>query len=296
MKKLSILLLSFLLLFGQAEARQQLQVLENGAPKTSSVDIDDIPSSSTPTPIGSGGTGQVAQDEAFDALAPTTTLGDIIVRGASDNVRIPVGTNGFVPFADSGATNGVDWYQPAARPTTQTGRYLTPTCSSTLSTATLAANTQYVAPVYVGTRQTFTAVGFSVSAFTYVATTLNITTGIYVDAGGVPGALVAGSSVATAISTTVAAATNYDGTFISPLELTPGRYWLVILADSPSTTTITALPTNCNANLTGVSTMANQNGARISKSQTYGSGLANPFGSPTYNEASATPWLGLKAQ
>jgi hypothetical protein len=44
--------------------------------------------------IAQGGTGQTAQTAAFDALAPTTTRGDLIYRGASNNLRLGVGTNG----------------------------------------------------------------------------------------------------------------------------------------------------------------------------------------------------------
>lgn len=52
-------------------------------------------------PIANGGTGQTAQDEAFDALSPTTTRGDLIAMGsAGDNVRLAVGTSGQVLVSD----------------------------------------------------------------------------------------------------------------------------------------------------------------------------------------------------
>ena len=63
-------------------------------------------------PISMGGTGQTAKDEAFDALAPTTTKGDIIVYDGTtgDNVRLANGTEGQVLTADpSGAEPGVKW-------------------------------------------------------------------------------------------------------------------------------------------------------------------------------------------
>lgn len=57
--------------------------------------IDESPA--IPVAIADGGTGQTAKDEAFDALAPTTTRGDFIVMGsAGDNVRLPVGAAGTV--------------------------------------------------------------------------------------------------------------------------------------------------------------------------------------------------------
>jgi hypothetical protein len=47
-------------------------------------------------PIANGGTGQTTAVEGFDALAPTTTQGDIIYRGASDNLRLAKGTANHV--------------------------------------------------------------------------------------------------------------------------------------------------------------------------------------------------------
>ena len=61
-------------------------------------------------PIANGGTGQTSQTNAFDALAPTTTKGDIIVSNGSDNIRVAVGaTNGHVLTVDSAEASGVKW-------------------------------------------------------------------------------------------------------------------------------------------------------------------------------------------
>jgi hypothetical protein len=61
-------------------------------------------------PIANGGTGQTTAVAAFDALAPTTTKGDLIVSNGSDNVRVPVGgTNGHVLTVDSAEATGVKW-------------------------------------------------------------------------------------------------------------------------------------------------------------------------------------------
>lgn len=59
--------------------------------------------------IAGGGTGQVTQTAAFDALSPNTTKGDISVRGTTNNVRLPVGTDGQALIARAAATNGVQW-------------------------------------------------------------------------------------------------------------------------------------------------------------------------------------------
>ncbi len=44
--------------------------------------------------IGSGGTGASTNTAAFNNLSPVTTLGDIIFRDASNNVRLAIGSNG----------------------------------------------------------------------------------------------------------------------------------------------------------------------------------------------------------
>jgi hypothetical protein len=59
--------------------------------------------------IAYGGTGQTTQTAAFDALSPATTKGDLIVDNGTNNVRLPVGTNGHVLTADSTATEGLKW-------------------------------------------------------------------------------------------------------------------------------------------------------------------------------------------
>jgi hypothetical protein len=54
-------------------------------------------------PIANGGTGQITATAAFDALAPTTTRGDTIYRGASNNIRLAIGAANTVL-----RTNGTD--------------------------------------------------------------------------------------------------------------------------------------------------------------------------------------------
>jgi hypothetical protein len=59
--------------------------------------------------IGRGGTGQTTKTDAFDALSPLTTKGDLIAHDGTDNSREPVGSNTQILLADSAKTNGIDW-------------------------------------------------------------------------------------------------------------------------------------------------------------------------------------------
>lgn len=54
--------------------------------------------------IANGGTGQATATAGFDALAPTTTQGDIIYHNGSDNVRLAKGTATQVLTMNAGAT------------------------------------------------------------------------------------------------------------------------------------------------------------------------------------------------
>ncbi len=66
-------------------------------------------SSAASISIAQGGTGQATATAAFDALAPTTTAGDLIVHNGTDNVRFPVGSDGQVIVGDSTQTAGIKW-------------------------------------------------------------------------------------------------------------------------------------------------------------------------------------------
>lgn len=77
--------------------------------------IDLVDNVSGALPITHGGTGETLKADAFDALAPTTTKGDLIVHDGSNNVRVPVPVDeGFVLTTDSAETAGVKWVSPTS--------------------------------------------------------------------------------------------------------------------------------------------------------------------------------------
>jgi microcystin-dependent protein len=65
-------------------------------------------------PINHGGTGQTTAAAAFDALAPTTTKGDLVVRTSTGNSRLGIGADGTVATADSTQATGISWQVPGA--------------------------------------------------------------------------------------------------------------------------------------------------------------------------------------
>lgn len=86
-------------------------------------------------PVANGGTGQTTAVAAFDALAPTTTKGDLIVSNGTDNIRVAVGaTNGHVLTVDSAEASGMKWAAAAS------GGASAPLFASKTDTESLAAS------------------------------------------------------------------------------------------------------------------------------------------------------------
>lgn len=80
--------------------------------------------------IANGGTGQSSQTAAFDALAPTTTAGDIIYHNGTDNVRLAIGTNNYV--LTSNGTAPV-WAAASGGGAPTTAKYIVQESDGTLS-------------------------------------------------------------------------------------------------------------------------------------------------------------------
>jgi hypothetical protein len=85
------------------------QVSDTLTPSTGTLNVGGAIAPTTALAIANGGTGQTSKTPAFDALSPTTTKGDLIAYDGTDNVRLGVGTNGYVLTADSAQSSGLSW-------------------------------------------------------------------------------------------------------------------------------------------------------------------------------------------
>jgi hypothetical protein len=94
-------------------------------------------------PIESGGTGETTAQAAFDGLAPTTTKGDLIIRSAGQNDRLPVGPDGYTIIADDSEPLGIRWAEFAALETIApvSASYITVSSNSPLSQERVLAGT-----------------------------------------------------------------------------------------------------------------------------------------------------------
>lgn len=108
--------------------------------------------------IGNGGTGQTTQTAAFDALAPTTTKGDLIVDNGTNNVRLGVGLDTYVLTADSTTATGVKWAAAAGGGSNITGQGLWENSANITSNYTIATgnNGMSAGPISVASGVTVT--------------------------------------------------------------------------------------------------------------------------------------------
>jgi hypothetical protein len=73
-----------------------------------------IPTASSPLPISSGGTGQTTANSAFNALAPSTAKGGLIVgSGSNTYANVAVGVDNAILMADSTSTDGAAFLRPS---------------------------------------------------------------------------------------------------------------------------------------------------------------------------------------
>jgi len=106
--------------------------------------------------IANGGTGQTTQTAAFDALAPTTTKGDLIVDNGTNNIRLAVGTDTQVLTADSTVAAGVKWAAPVSSNLTTQGLWENNATISSNYTITTGNNALSAGPVSIASGVTVT--------------------------------------------------------------------------------------------------------------------------------------------
>ncbi|QDK37990.1 tail fiber domain-containing protein [Bdellovibrio sp. NC01] len=131
-------------------------------------------------PIANGGTGASTALGAINALSPLTTKGDILVRDATNNIRLPVGTNAQVLSADSTQASGLKWITPTNGTVTNvTGTLpiVVATGTTTPAISVNAATTSAQGVVQVGS-------GIAVSSGTISADPANFPSAVPVSKGG----------------------------------------------------------------------------------------------------------------
>lgn len=85
-------------------------VYNDGTDVVDAINNLDTLSLNIPLAIADGGTGETTQTDAFNALAPTTTKGDLIVNDGINNIRFPVDpNNNYVLATDSSTASGLKW-------------------------------------------------------------------------------------------------------------------------------------------------------------------------------------------
>ncbi|WP_413943352.1 tail fiber domain-containing protein [Bdellovibrio sp. HCB-162] len=90
------------------DAQGRLTAASNGAAVNLATEVTGT------LPIANGGTGQTTATAAFNGLSPSTTKGDLIVHDGTNDIRLPVGTNGQVLSANSAQASGLQWITPTA--------------------------------------------------------------------------------------------------------------------------------------------------------------------------------------
>ncbi|QDK36862.1 tail fiber domain-containing protein [Bdellovibrio sp. NC01] len=148
-------------------------------------------------PIANGGTGASTALGAINALSPLTTKGDILVRDATNNIRLPVGTNAQVLSADSTQASGLKWITPTNGTVTNvTGTLpiVVATGTTTPAISVNAATTSAQGVVQVGS-------GIAVSSGTISADPANFPSAVPVSKGGTAATSITANSLVAANGT-----------------------------------------------------------------------------------------------
>lgn len=109
-------------------------------------------------PITRGGHGQTTSLAGFNALSPLTTKGDLHGHDGSNNIRIGVGSDGYILSADSTNTSGVTWSSLVSAGSVVTKGVNTGDSSTVVNTLTEKSFTQsncsYIIPANEATNLT----------------------------------------------------------------------------------------------------------------------------------------------
>jgi len=165
--------------------------------------------------IGSGGTGQTTAVAAFDALAPTTTTGDLIYFNGTDNVRLAKPSAAAVLFNDT--AGAVAWNTVTG--TTNVVRSTSPTFETSIVNA--AASTPF--GVFNGAVATLNAFGnatnVNIASDSNFTTALNINIGNNIPASGQTRTINIGTSgTASSATSIVIGSTPTAGTSTTTLQ------------------------------------------------------------------------------
>ncbi|WP_413612615.1 tail fiber domain-containing protein [Bdellovibrio sp. HCB-110] len=156
------------------DAQGRLTAASNGAAVNLATEVTGT------LPIANGGTGQTTATAAFNGLSPSTTKGDLIVHDGTNDIRLPVGTNGQVLSANSAQASGLQWITPTNGTVTNvtgTAPIVVATGSTTPAISINDATTGAKGAVQVGA-------GIAVSSGTISADPANFPSAVPVSKGG----------------------------------------------------------------------------------------------------------------
>ncbi|WP_373998202.1 tail fiber domain-containing protein [Bdellovibrio bacteriovorus] len=186
------------------DAQGRLTAASNGSAVNLATDITGT------LPIANGGTGQTNATDAFNALSPLTTKGDIVVNDGTNDIRLPVGTNGQVLSANSAQASGLQWVTPTNGTVTNVSGTAPISVSSGSTTPSISiadATTSAKGAVQVGA-------GIAVSAGTISADPANFPSAVPVSKGG---------TGATSLTANRLLASNGSGSAITAFNCATGQ-------------------------------------------------------------------------
>jgi hypothetical protein len=232
--------------------------------------------------IANGGTGHTTAAASFDALAPTSTKGDLLAHNGNGNVRVGTGSDGQCLTSDSTAPAGVRWVacgQGSAFSLTTPGQGIFRPLTGTFDAISNARGVgqanwvngkwsifQFTIPFPVRLGKLFALSNGGGAAGDVLAVA------VYNDNGsGQPGNKIEGTDVSIVGNTAI---TYFNQTWGTQVTLAPGTYWL---AFSYSSTTGQWYQDN------GYGSMLGTIAAKLSMSPKRYSACSNPV---TYNAAS----------